>query len=118
MYAALVFILFICRSSFSFLYSFNRDGVGGFPPRHFTLDWYRQLFADAPHFGRRRELPDRRCGSVALALVLGLLAALALIAPTSLAKHCPPTRPLPLILSRHYHRASLLMFARFRGRPA
>ena len=28
------------------VYSFNRDGVGGFPPQHFTLDWYRQLFAD------------------------------------------------------------------------
>ena len=21
------------------LYSFNKDGVGGFPPKHFTLDW-------------------------------------------------------------------------------
>ena len=28
------------------VYSFNRDGVGGFPPGHLTLDWYRQLFSD------------------------------------------------------------------------
>ena len=27
--------------------SFNRDGVGGFPPQHWTLDWYRTLFADS-----------------------------------------------------------------------
>ena len=30
------------------LYSFNGEGVGGFPPRHLTLDWYRVLFQDAP----------------------------------------------------------------------
>ena len=29
------------------VYSFNSDGVGGFPPRHFTFDWYRVLFADS-----------------------------------------------------------------------
>ena len=28
------------------VYSFNGQGVGGFPPRNLTLDWYRQLFAD------------------------------------------------------------------------
>jgi spermidine/putrescine transport system permease protein len=26
------------------VYSFNGPGVGGFPPRALTLDWYRQLF--------------------------------------------------------------------------
>jgi spermidine/putrescine transport system permease protein len=29
------------------VYSFNGAGVGGFPPRNFTLDWYRSLFADS-----------------------------------------------------------------------
>ena len=29
------------------IYSFNRDGVGGFPPTHWTLNWYRLLFADS-----------------------------------------------------------------------
>ena len=33
------------------LYSFNGEGVGGFPPRHLTLDWYRMLFADTCHLG-------------------------------------------------------------------
>ena len=28
------------------VYSFNGAGVGGFPPRDLTLDWYRQLFSD------------------------------------------------------------------------
>src|SRR5260370_8626950 len=45
MYAALVFIFIYLPVVVLILYSFNRDGVGGFPPRHFTLDWYRQLLA-------------------------------------------------------------------------
>src|ERR1700751_6303597 len=28
------------------VYSFNGAGVGGFPPRDLTLDWYRTLFGD------------------------------------------------------------------------
>jgi spermidine/putrescine transport system permease protein len=28
------------------VYSFNGQGVGGFPPRDLTLDWYRQLWSD------------------------------------------------------------------------
>ncbi len=30
------------------LYSFNGEGVGGFPPHRLTFDWYRVLFADSP----------------------------------------------------------------------
>ena len=33
------------------LYSFNGEGVGGFPPHHLTLDWYRTLFADEADLG-------------------------------------------------------------------
>ena len=29
------------------VYSFNLDGVGGFPPQHLTLNWYRILFDDS-----------------------------------------------------------------------
>ena len=47
-YAALVFVFIYLPVIVLILYSFNRDGVGGFPPRHLTLAWYRQLFADAP----------------------------------------------------------------------
>src|SRR5438552_17821888 len=77
-YAALVFIFIYLPVVVLILYSFNRDGVGGFPPRHFTLDWYRQLFADAPIWDAVVNSLIVAAGSVALALVLGLLAALAL----------------------------------------
>ena len=60
------------------IYSFNGQGVGGFPPRNLTLDWYRQLFADAPLWGTvLNSLLVAFC-AVAIALALGLPAALAL----------------------------------------
>ena len=59
-------------------YSFNRDGVGGFPPRHFTLDWYRQLFADSAIWDSVLNSLIVAAGAVVLSLTLGLLAALAL----------------------------------------
>ena len=37
-YAALVFAFIYLPIVVLILYSFNRDGVGGFPPRHFTFD--------------------------------------------------------------------------------
>ena len=46
-YAALVFAFIYLPIGVLIVYSFNRDGVGGFPPRHFTFGWYRQLFADS-----------------------------------------------------------------------
>ena len=46
-YSALVFAFIYLPIIVLVGYSFNRDGVGGFPPRHFTFDWYRQLFADS-----------------------------------------------------------------------
>src|SRR4029077_15500973 len=60
------------------LYSFNRDGVGGFPPHHFTLDWYRQLLGDGPIWDSVLNSLIVAASSVALSLTLGLLAALAL----------------------------------------
>jgi spermidine/putrescine transport system permease protein len=60
------------------LYSFNLDGVGGFPPRHFTFDWYRQLFADSAIWDAVLNSLIVAVCSVALSLTLGLLAALAL----------------------------------------
>lgn len=59
-------------------YSFNRDGVGGFPPKRFTLQWYQQLFTDAPLWDSVVNSLLVALGAVALSLVLGLLAALAL----------------------------------------
>src|ERR1700680_2698972 len=60
------------------LYSFNQQGVGGFPPKNLTLDWYRQLCADSSIWDSvLNSVIVATCG-VVLALTLGLLAALAL----------------------------------------
>ncbi|MGB7726484.1 MAG: ABC transporter permease [Candidatus Acidiferrum sp.] len=60
------------------LYSFNQNGVGGFPPRQFTFHWYRQLFADSAIWDSVLNSLLVALGAVALSLTLGLLAALAL----------------------------------------
>src|SRR5579871_2910379 len=96
------------------VYSFNRDGVGGFPPQHLTLDWYRQLFADGAIWDSVLNSVIVAAASVALALTLGLLAALALDRADF------PGKPLfrrlvllPLILPGIITGLSLLMFAVF-----
>jgi len=45
-HAALVFGFLYLPIVTLIVYSFNGSGVGGFPPRDFTLAWYRLLFAD------------------------------------------------------------------------
>src|SRR5215831_11138592 len=78
-YAALVFAFIYVPIAVLVVYSFNRDGVGGFPPRHFTLDWYRQLFfADRAIWDSVVNSLLVAAGAVGLSLFLGLLAALAL----------------------------------------
>jgi spermidine/putrescine transport system permease protein len=112
MYAALVFIFIYLPVVVLILYSFNRDGVGGFPPRHFTLDWYRQLFADAPIWDAVVNSLIVAAGSVALALILGLLAALALDRANFPGKALFRRLVLlPLILPGIITGLSLLMFA-------
>src|SRR5260370_3408842 len=44
LYAALVFAFLYLPIVVLMVYSFNGQGVGGFPPRDFTLNWYRLLF--------------------------------------------------------------------------
>src|SRR6202030_1444132 len=77
-YAWLVFAFIYLPIIVLIVYSFNRDGVGGFPPRHLTIDWYRQLFSDALIWESVINSLLVAAASVALALTLGLLAALAL----------------------------------------
>lgn len=77
-YAAVVFGFIYLPIIVLILYSFNRDGVGGFPPRHLTLDWYRQLFGDSAIWDSVVNSLIVAIASVGLALALGLLAALAL----------------------------------------
>jgi len=60
------------------VYSFNGSGVGGFPPSGWTLDWYRQLFADGPLWDAVLDSFIVAIAAVAISVGLGLPAALAL----------------------------------------
>jgi spermidine/putrescine transport system permease protein len=111
-YAALVFIFIYAPVVVLILYSFNRDGVGGFPPRHFTVDWYKLLFADGPIWDSVENSLIVAAGSVALSLTLGLLAALALDRAAFPGKALFRRMVLlPLILPGIITGLSLLMFA-------
>jgi spermidine/putrescine transport system permease protein len=97
-------------------YSFNKDGVGGFPPKHFTLDWYRQLFRDASIWDSFLNSLLVAVAAVFLALTLGLLAALALDRADFPGKSIFRRLVLlPLILPGIITGLSLLMFAVFAG---
>jgi spermidine/putrescine transport system permease protein len=117
-YAVLVFAFVYLPIAVLIVYSFNRDGVGGFPPRHLTLDWYRQLFADAAIWDAVVNSLSVAAGSVALSLTLGLLAALALDRANFPCKALfRRLVVLPLILPGIITGLSLLMFAVFAGTP-
>jgi spermidine/putrescine transport system permease protein len=60
------------------IYSFNGQGVGGFPPRNLTLDWYRMLFADGPIWDSVFNSLLVAFASMLISLALGIPAALAL----------------------------------------
>ncbi len=115
-YAVLVFGFIYLPIVVLVLYSFNRDGVGGFPPRHFTLDWYRQLFSDSAIWDSVVNSLLVAAASVALSLTLGLLAALALDRADFPGKALFRRLVLlPLILPGIITGLSLLMFAVFAG---
>ena len=60
------------------VYSFNASGVGGFPPRHLTLDWYRMLFADDAIWESVMNSLIVALAAMAISLLFGIPAALAL----------------------------------------
>jgi spermidine/putrescine transport system permease protein len=60
------------------LYSFNGEGVGGFPPHRLTLDWYRVLFADSPLWDSVLNSLQVAFAAMVISLALGIPAALAL----------------------------------------
>jgi spermidine/putrescine transport system permease protein len=60
------------------LYSFNGQGVGGFPPHHLTLNWYRILLADGPIWDSVLNSLQVAFAAMAIALAFGIPAALAL----------------------------------------
>lgn len=97
-------------------YSFNRDGVGGFPPHHLTLNWYRQLFDDSAIWTAVLNSLEVAAASVVLSLTLGLLAALALDRASFPGKTLFRRLVLlPLILPGIITGLSLLMFAVLAG---
>ncbi len=60
------------------VYSFNGAGVGGFPPRNLTLDWYRQLGHDTALWDSVLNSMLVALAAMAISIGLGLPAALAL----------------------------------------
>jgi spermidine/putrescine transport system permease protein len=115
-YAWLVFAFLYLPIAVLVLYSFNQDGVGGFPPKHFTLSWYRVLFADAPIWDAVLNSLLVAAGTVVLSLALGLLAALALDRADFPGKSVfRRIVLLPLILPGIITGLSLLMFVVFAG---
>jgi spermidine/putrescine transport system permease protein len=77
-YALFVYLFLYFPIVVLIVYSFNGSGVGGFPPSGWTLDWYRQLFADGSLWDAVLNSVIVAAVAVAIALGLGLPAALAL----------------------------------------
>ncbi len=116
LYALLVFAFLYLPIAVLILYSFNRSGVGGFPPKHFTIAWYSQLFADGAIWDSALNSLLVAGGAVAFSLTFGLLAALALDRANFPGKSIFRRLVLlPLILPGIITGLSLLMFAVFAG---
>src|ERR1700733_11267483 len=77
-YAFLVYAFLYLPIIVLVVYSFNGSGVGGFPPASWTFEWYRQLFADGALWDSVVNSLIVAAFAVAIALGLGLPAALAL----------------------------------------
>ena len=77
-YTLLVFAFLYLPIVTLIVYSFNGDGVGGFPPRNLTLNWYRILFQDDAIWTSVENSLIVAAAAVAIALGFGIPAALAL----------------------------------------
>jgi spermidine/putrescine transport system permease protein len=77
-HAVIVFSFLYLPITILIVYSFNGTGVGGFPPRNLTLDWYRTLFADGAIWDSVGNSLMVAAIAVLIALGLGIPAALAL----------------------------------------
>ena len=78
LYAAVVFMFLYLPIIAVVVYSFNGQGVGGFPPRDLTLNWYRLLFQDDAIWSSVLNSVVVAIASVLIALALGIPAGLAL----------------------------------------
>src|SRR5580700_12130489 len=77
-YAASVFAFIYFPIVVLIVYSFNRDGVGGFPPRHLTFDWYRVLFTDSAMWSAVENSLIVALAAVIISILIGFPAAYAL----------------------------------------
>jgi spermidine/putrescine transport system permease protein len=77
-YAALVYAFLYSPVIVLIIYSFNGEGVGGFPPRHLTLAWYGTLMSDGAIWQSVLNSLVVAVIAAAISLALGLPAALAL----------------------------------------
>ncbi|MGA7633637.1 MAG: ABC transporter permease [Terriglobales bacterium] len=78
LHALLVFAFLYLPIAILILYSFNGQGVGGFPPRDLTLNWYRILFSDTPIWDSVLNSLLVAAAAMLIALLFGIPAALAL----------------------------------------
>jgi spermidine/putrescine transport system permease protein len=77
-HALLVFAFLYLPIAVLIIYSFNGEGVGGFPPQNLTLNWYRILFNDGPIWDSVLNSLLVAFAAMAIALAFGIPAALAL----------------------------------------
>jgi spermidine/putrescine transport system permease protein len=78
LYAIAVFAFLYLPIVVLIVYSFNGEGVGGFPPRNFTLNWYSQLLGDGAIWSAVANSLMVAMAAVAISLAFGAPAALAL----------------------------------------
>src|ERR1700756_43963 len=78
LHAVAVFAFLYFPIAVLIVYSFNREGVGGFPPHHLTLDWYRLLLSDGAIWDAVLNSLQVALAAMAISLALGIPAALAL----------------------------------------
>src|SRR3979490_473521 len=116
-HAIAVFLLLYLPIVVLILYSFNGEGVGGFPPRGLTLDWYRTLFADGPLWDSVLNSLQVALAAMVISLAFGIPAALALDRAQFPGKALFRRLVLlPLILPGIITGLSLLMLFNVRGR--
>jgi spermidine/putrescine transport system permease protein len=112
-YTALVFAFLYLPIVVLIVYSFNGQGIGGFPPRAFTLSWYRVLFDDDAIWSSVLNSLIVAGASVLISLALGIPAALALDRANFPGKRLfRRLALLPLVLPGIITGLSLLMFFR------
>lgn len=113
-YTMVVFAFLYLPIAILILYSFNGAGVGGFPPRDLTLQWYRVLFQDGAIWESVGNSLLVAVCAVLIALLLGIPAALALDRASFPGKGLFRRLVLlPLILPGIITGLSLLMFFNF-----